>query len=217
MTMRSPIAPKRIGSIESISYYTDTQILNDANLASDGDIPELTFFHGHLSTDENENDLGKPGQLPQSASAWLRQVMVTPFSLERSSAGTAGTTGATRQNQAFRWLESVGYFYKAEIYIADILVARGPICAYGGPGPIVQGVSDLSGVSGAGLVTNAMSGLPMMDHPVHSRNTIRVRVSQRSSLPSECRPHTDSVGNGKFGMHVTIGVAQATAIAGSRD
>lgn len=208
MTMKSPLAPKRIGSIESISYYCHTQKFDGPSLAA-GRPNDLLFFHGQAGTDDYQNDLGKVGQLPQSASGWLRQVMIQPFSEE---------TDATdqRQGKILRTLQAMCYNLKAEIYVADILVATGPLAAYGAPGPIVQGLSDPFATQGAQMVTNAMSGLPMMDHPIHSRNTIRVRVGDRGLISPNQRPE-DATSAAQCGLHVIIGVAQATAIAGSKE
>lgn len=131
------------------------------------------------------NDLANPrGILPDDRWGVITGLFVTTV-MENTTAQTAAEREKWN-NKALDLFERLN----VELYVGGVQICRGPVSSYGAPGPWNTGSPTAGTVC---TTTNSGFLLQFTPHEIHPRASIRVRISNRVTLPQVTAPTAGSL------------------------
>lgn len=159
--------PQKIGTLESVNYYSHRRLPWPGASAS---FPETKFFLGGTTSVTGEyNQLAVYGNvLPDDIQGHLTGVFIRHTSLLNP--------GAFDPSEAHTFLEMLNTM-DVEVVVGGLVVYQRPAWACGGPVEAISGLSDAAATAtGLAWVQSGSFMLAEIDHPVFTRQSIGIRL-----------------------------------------
>lgn len=190
--------PKKVGTLDAVNHYSHLRYATNLFATSQLD---LTFFQGVASSATEPCDLTSDAFLPDNQDGFLIGCTVdfVDDNLVAGSQRLQARTQAQLLNLA-----------NLELTIGGILVCQGPLKMFAGPGPVMQGITDVVATANAGFVSNASLPAPFVEHPWYRRQGARVRIYTRKAMV--IKP-ADAIASGLLGINVTLSAKTARPVA----